>query len=743
MAYIRKREEERTCIQESAPVLPETDFGTDFVCVYGIDPSMESRIRAFRDRGYVVHLMTGIAWGEYGEYFNGLWDGRDHWDETQKSRDGSRTGGETHSTGYIVPSISYTNFMIEKLKRAVDAGVAAIHVEEPEFLNAGGYSEGFKREYKLYYHEDWVPPHESPDAHYRAARLKAWLYRRAIERVSQELREYALTRYGRVLRFYVPTHSLLNYSQWKVMSPEGTLTDVPSLDGYKAQIWMGTSREANVYRGVYKERTFETAFLEYGVMQELVRGTGRTMWFDNDPIEDRPCYTWESYRVNYRKTLMGSLLQPHINRFQVSPWPCRVFPPAAKYPKDDPAAVPIPEDYRTELLNIFQFLGTLETDDFAYGNALPEAGVFLSDTAMFQRNYTDDVLARRKEYAPVGKIDLESTANYEIGREKEVVGDRLDFCASLAFPLFYGMALPLLKGGLPIRPVQLENIVRYPGYLDGYRLLVLSYEFMKPEGADVNIALAAYVQGGGILVYVGDGFDPFHRIRSWWNTGKNHYPTPLEHLLETVGVAPDAPDGEYAFGKGKFVLMRKSPADLSAEKALSDAYQEKIASLLGTALDKNYISLRRGDYLITAVMDEGKTDEPVVHRGLFVDMLDPALPVITEKTVKPNEYAVLYDLDRIREKKNEILGTSIRAEEFAADEAGFVFKGRGARCEAVVRLKLEARPADVEAILLPVEDGESPRRIPVSFAWEETGGTLLLSFHNEPGLVEIRGTSRA
>ena len=323
------------------------------------------------------------------------------------------------------------------------------------------------------------------------------------------------------------------------------------------------------------------------------------------------------------------------------------------------------------------------------------------------------------------------------------MGDRLDFCASLAFPLFYGMALPLLKGGLPIRPVQLENIVRYPGYLDGYRLLVLSYEFMKPEGADVNIALAAYVQGGGILVYVGDGFDPFHRIRSWWNTGKNHYPTPLEHLLETVGVAPDAPDGEYAFGKGKFVLMRKSPADLSAEKALSDAYQEKIASLLGTALDKNYISLRRGDYLITAVMDEGKTDEPVVHRGLFVDMLDPALPVITEKTVKPNEYAVLYDLDRIREKKNEILGTSIRAEEFAADEAGFVFKGRGARCEAVVRLKLEARPADVEAILMPVEDGESPRRIPVSFAWEETGGTLLLSFHNEPGLVEIRGTSRA
>ena len=30
----------------------------------------------------------------------------------------------------------------------VDAGVEAIHVEEPEFLNDGGYSDAFKREYK-------------------------------------------------------------------------------------------------------------------------------------------------------------------------------------------------------------------------------------------------------------------------------------------------------------------------------------------------------------------------------------------------------------------------------------------------------------------------------------------------------------------------------------------------------------------------------------------------------------------
>ena len=82
MSYIRAREEERTCVQESAPLRPETDFGTDFVCVYGVSDDMEERIRKYRDRGYVVHLMTGIAWGHYPDYFDGAWDGRDHWDET-------------------------------------------------------------------------------------------------------------------------------------------------------------------------------------------------------------------------------------------------------------------------------------------------------------------------------------------------------------------------------------------------------------------------------------------------------------------------------------------------------------------------------------------------------------------------------------------------------------------------------------------------------------------------------------
>ena len=740
MGYIRNREEELTCYQESAPLLPVTDFGNDMVCVYGIDPGMPERVKKFRERGYRVHLMNGIAWGGFADYMSGQWDGREHYDEMQRSRDGSITGEFCHSSGYMVPTISFTDYLTEKLKVAVDAGVEAIHVEEPEFLNDGGYSEAFRREYKLFYHEDWIPPHESVDAHYRVARLKAWLYRRAIERVSQNLREYALVKYHRVLRFYVPTHSLLNYSQWKVMSPEGTLTDVPSLDGYKAQVWMGTSREANIFKGVYKERTFETAFLEYGVMQELVRGTGRTMWFDNDPIEDRPDYTWENYRQNYIETLMGSLLQPKINRFQVCPWPRRIFSVDMKYPKDQPDAVSIPESYRTFLMNVFQMLGTFGTEDYEYLRKTPQVGLFLSDTAMFQRNFPDDVLSKRGDYPPVGSIDIQASENYIPGREQALTsGDRLAFLESVAFPLFYGLSLPLLKGGFPVRPVQLENITRYPAYLDDYKLLVLSYEFMKPQGADVNVALANYVRDGGTLVYVGDGADPFHKIRAWWNTGKQNDDTPLEHLLRLLGLPETAANGIYDCGRGRFALLRDCPADYCMDTDAADRYLALVKTLTGVADEANFISLRRGEYIISAVMDECKSDAPLTHEGLFADMLDNDFSICTTKTLQPGDYAVLTDLSRVP-GETAIIGTSIRINSLEAADSGFALSGCGANCEARLRLRLPKPPKTVRCEITEAEGDGTAKETPITAEWDAQSSTALLSFTNVAGTTRITGS---
>ena len=66
---------------------------------------------------------------------------------------------------------------------------------------------------------------------------------------------------------------------------------------------------------------------------------------------------------------------------------------------------------------------------------------------------------------------------------------------------FHGLALPLLKRGQPVTPVQLENVT-LPGFLDEQRVLLLSYQGQKPLSAEVHSHLAEWVKKGGVLVMV-------------------------------------------------------------------------------------------------------------------------------------------------------------------------------------------------------------------------------------------------
>ena len=75
MAFIREKEEIKTGFQEIEPWSSEIDLQTDFVMVYGLNESLESRMQQYRERGYKVHLMLGCAWGNYKEYLCGRWVG--------------------------------------------------------------------------------------------------------------------------------------------------------------------------------------------------------------------------------------------------------------------------------------------------------------------------------------------------------------------------------------------------------------------------------------------------------------------------------------------------------------------------------------------------------------------------------------------------------------------------------------------------------------------------------------------
>jgi len=754
MAYIRNKKEELTGYQASRDFRPSVDLQCDFVMVYGIDDTMPDRIRQYREKGYVLHLMTGIAWGEYQDYLDGKWDGRKHWDEGQVERSGKDVI-HNPTVPYMVPTVSFSEYLTERMKIAVDKGVEAIHVEEPEFWDRSGYSEAFKREYEIYYKEPWRPQHEDLDVQYKSARLKAYLYSRAIDRVSAALKEYAKVVYNRDLRFYVPTHSLLNYTQWKIMSPEAALINIPTVDGYIAQIWTGTSREANVYEGVYKERTFETAYLEYGVMQELVKGTGRRMWFLNDPIEDLPSYTWENYEYNYRKTAAASLLHPHIWHYEICPWPHRVFD--GRYPRFQPNIAkkdetsyetdqsrPIPGSYSTLLSGMFQLFGDMEQKEFCFEGAGDSVGICMSDSGLFQRTFPDGIVNGRKLGDRFAMAKHKNTGN-PVDEEaaealmKEIREDEsllLDFIQSDAFPQFYGMSLPLLKYGLPVRPVQLDNVRRFAGYLDTLKVLILSYEYIKPEAPDINTAVLSWVMNGGTLLYIGDGSDPFHRIDSWWR--KSGYENPARHLFRLAGMEETPEDGVYPAGNGKIVVWNMVPAKICLSRELAQEYRYKVKDALeslGLSWEfRNDLTLHRGPYIISAVMDESVTDEKKVWEGLFADLGENDYPVITHKEIGPDETALLFDFDTIREETFRVIGTSARVLDAQTDDGGFQLKLKTAdKIRAYTRVRLPQKAAAALAV------DEQGQHVPMEVNWDDASRTLLLCYDSHSEEVTVTG----
>jgi len=667
-----QQELERTCFQTGEAWSESGNLRSDVAIVYGIDAKLPERIKTWRDRGYRIHVMTGVSWGSYQDFLYGRFDGINHEDEAQTVSDGRKSshGGDVY---YMCPSTNFGKFLCVGVQRALDAGTEAIHLEEPEFWVNAGYSEGFKREWRMYYHEEWQPPHSSVDAQWRASKLKYYLYRRTLQQIFDYVQDYN-QRTGKKVRCYVPTHSLLNYAHWEIISPESSLARLNGCDGYIAQVWTGTSREPNKYRGKVKERTFETAFLEYGAMQNLVRATGRTVWYLNDPIEDNPNHDWDDYQRNWESTLVASLLQPEVWRYEVSPWPERVF--RGRYPRSAPRdeRKTIPPAYATELQVVMNTMNDMKQDRVKWDCGTTGIGQIISDSLMFQRGaptHSDQHLSH-----------------------------------------VYGLALPLLKRGIPVAPVQLENVT-LPGYLKDTRVLLLSYHGQKPLTPDVHASLAAWVKAGGVLVVVDDDSDPYKRVTDWWNSNGLNYGTPREHLFEQLGLAktPEPAQSEWVVGNGKVMWLREDPAKFASSP---EGDVKVVAAVKQAASDAkvkwqetNYLLLERGPYVIAAGLDESISAEPKTLHGRFVNLFDPLLRVRNSVQIEPGKRYFLRDLKATKADEPRVLAAACKVLETAREKKSLSLTVEGvAKTPAVVLLETAIKPAVILLDGQPVKDFE-------------------------------------
>ncbi|RYE23496.1 MAG: hypothetical protein EOP51_10320 [Sphingobacteriales bacterium] len=696
---------EKTAFQTSSKWIPEIDVRSDIAIVYSAndrkDLTFEERVKSWRDKGYKTHFMTGIAWGQYQDYFLGEWDGKNHLGEGQVQMNGD-TIWHGKNVPYIVPVPSFIEYIKKTvIKKVIDAGITSIYLEEPEFWARAGYSSAFKDEWQKYYGFAWRPQHTSPENTFLSSKLKYQLYYNAIKEVTIYGKAYGKSK-GLEVKFYIPTHSLVNYSSWQIVSPEASLASLPSIDGYIAQVWTGTSREPVYYNGKPAERVFENAFLEYGSMVSMTAPTNRKVFFLTDPIEDWP-RDWADYKRNYQATFTAKLLYPMVADYEVMPWPERIYTHPYKVANSD-SSVLIPKYYSTQMQVMVNALNDMPLSDNRV-SGVNGIGVLMGNSLMFQR--------------------FPNHNGYEDPQ----------------FSNFYGQTMPLLKRGVPVQTIHMENLT-YAATLKDIKVLVMSYSNMKPMSPDVHKHLAEWVKKGGVLIYCGRDDDPYQTVMEWWNTKGNNYKAPSEHLFGALGIKPDSVNTAFTVGKGRVHVIRNNPKEfvMNSQSApvyisvVKEAYEKDAKA--GELLFKNNLYVERGPYDIVSVLDESVGRKPYTIEGPVIDLFDPQLPVLSQKVVNPGRQAFLYVVNRVANKKlPKVLASASRVydEKTTGNSYQFVSKSPSNTVNSM-RIILPVQPKNI------VVTNSSGQKVELKNSWDASSSTAWLEFDNSPDGVKVSVT---
>lgn len=610
----------KTGVQDIKPFHKNYDLGVDFVIIYGIDETLKQRVESYQQMGYKTALMIGLSWGRYEDYFDGTFDGKKHVEDMQRTSDNS-IFEHSPDTPYIIPSINFSKYLIEKLKLAIDIGIDHIFLEEPEFFAHTGYSQGFKDAYAVYYRECWKDPFTNDDRMLKTQKLKHDMLIRHINTIAENIKMYGQTEHNKKVNLYIATHSLLNYAKWSIVSPEISLASSPFIDGFIGQVWTGTSRTQHVYEGQRQERIFEMAYLEYGILLALIRKSKKSMWFLQDPIEDGAHHTWDSYEKTYKLGLVAALLYPTIDHYEVAPWPHRIF--EGEYPVGEKAK-PIPPRYRQQLMILFNMLKDIKTKHKWVTNK-DKIGVLFDNSTLFQRQFPN--------------------------QDEHWWQESFDFSQGI------GLLMPLLKEGYDIRPLALERAVSDRNYLSNYETIILSYETYKPSSPQVNGVLYEFVKQGGTLIYIGDENKPFQTVGGWWNNYGETSQTAAESLFETFNLP--FKNGNYTFGQGYIWVQKTSPIDIANNEVKSRNFIQRFHGFLNSIekplkKDPAFI-VRRGKYLIAGSVKEEKRS----IKGTYVDLFNENLPLLSNPTLKLHKGHVLIDTEEIDYSKTQIIASSL------------------------------------------------------------------------------------
>jgi hypothetical protein len=378
---------------------------------------------------------------------------------------------------YMVPTADRRRVLSERFATAIRNGGQGAGPEEPEFIGSGGYSPAFQQEFEAFYGRPWVAPHESAQARADCQRLMGHLEVELLRACYDGARS-VVPNTPKILL----CHSPLNYSAWNIVFPHCETLRELGITEMVAQVWTGTARSAVSHAGVRAERTFENAWLEYSSSLNLTRGLGIPTWLLMDPLEDNPDRPMEDYFVNYKATLGAALMFSETDLYEVMPWPTRIFGR-------------VPDDFAAVVGNVIAALGDMQNQPPAiHGRGTEGIATFLSDSAMWLR--------------------------------AEPVRSNMD--------AVYGLCLPFIMQGVPAAIAHLDRAAN-PGYLDPYRVLLVSFDALKPvRKADAD-ALLAWTRAGGQLILCG-GAGVGDDLHMWWKD--EGCISPHAYVLQKAGLDP-------------------------------------------------------------------------------------------------------------------------------------------------------------------------------------------------------------
>ena len=347
----------------------------------------------------------------------------------------------------------------------------------------------------------------------------------------------------------------------------------------------------------------------------------------------------------------------------------------------------ISKDYETELLTVFNALGNMDQRAVKWESGLQGVGILVSDTLMFQR------------FEPF-------------------TGDPHLSC-------FFGQAIPLIKAGVAAHPVQMENVT-HKGYLNPYKLLFLSYEGQKPPAAEYHKSIVDWVKSGGALVILDAATDPANKVREWWNSDGLSYATPMDHLLELLGLPVGCADTQKRVDKGYVIVKRANPTALAADKHGADevlALAKKAFELVHQRWRaQSAFVLRRGSYVAAAALDDVSQQAQITLKGRYLDLFDAKLSIIDGVKLAPGDRKLLIDLGKAP-KAPALLACAGKCKELKLASGRMILNVEGPTDSyGAVVMRVPSRPVKVNH---------------PDWSYDDKSHVLTIRFTNSPAGVDI------